>query len=153
MVWPLLMSKLTIRNLSAVAFGVVIVAPIARVIVPVFGYDPYTNPICRMDAMAMGARKAFVDLTEKDRDQWLKTPFIGCDGVTKTGQDWVRCGYLTATVVTPPTAGLALEILVKAIRMGAAPPENTLSVARAFPAIEELAKRRIESLPAAAGRA
>lgn len=109
--------------------------------------------VCQNDAMAMGARKAFVDLTEQDREKWLKTPFIGCDGVTKTGQEWVRCGYLTATVVTPPTTGLAMEILVKAIRMGAPPPENTPSVARAFPALEELAKRRIESLPAAAGGA
>jgi ABC-type sugar transport system substrate-binding protein len=109
--------------------------------------------VCQNDAMAMGARKAFVDLTEQDREQWLKTPFIGCDGVTKTGQEWVRCGYLTATVITPPTAGMALEILVKAIRTGAAPPENTLSVARALPALEELAKRRVESAPAAAGRA
>ena len=109
--------------------------------------------VCQNDAMAMGARKAFVDLTEQDREQWLKTPFIGCDGVTKTGQEWVRCGYLTATVVTPPTAGLALEILVKAIRSGAAPPENTLSVARALPTIEELARRRVESHPAAAGGA
>ena len=107
--------------------------------------------VCQNDAMAMGARKAFVDLTEKDREQWLKTPFIGCDGVTKTGQEWVRCGYLTATVITPPTSGLALEILVKAIRMGTAPPENTPSIARAFPALEELAKRA-QSLPAAAGR-
>jgi ribose transport system substrate-binding protein len=103
--------------------------------------------VCQNDAMAMGARKAFVDLTEKDREQWLKTPFIGCDGVTKTGQEWVRCGYLTSTVITPPTTGLALEILVKAIRMGAAPPENTPSIAIAFPAIEELAKRRVDSLP------
>jgi len=55
MVWPLLVSKLTIRNLSAVAFGVVLIAPIARTVVPLFGYDPYINPICRMDAMAMGA--------------------------------------------------------------------------------------------------
>ncbi len=109
--------------------------------------------VCQNDAMAMGARKAFVDLTEKDREQWLKTPFLGCDGVTKTGQEWVRCGYLTATVITPPTTGLAMEILVKATHMGTVPPENTQSVARAFPALEELAKRRIESAPAAAGRA
>lgn len=109
--------------------------------------------VCQNDAMAMGARKAFVDLTEQDRERWLKTPFFGCDGVTKTGQEWVRCGYLTATVITPPTTGLALEILVKAIRSGAAPPENTLSVARAFPAIEELAKQRVDSHPAAAGGA
>jgi len=109
--------------------------------------------LCQNDAMAMGARKAFVDLTEKDREQWLKTPFLGCDGVTKTGQEWVRCGYLTATVITPPTAGLAMEILVKASRMGTVPPEHTPSIARAFPALEELAKRRSESAPAAAGRA
>ncbi len=54
-VWPLLVSKLTVRNLSAVALGVVLAAPIARSIVPMFGYDPYINPVCRMDAMAMGA--------------------------------------------------------------------------------------------------
>ncbi|HLW83603.1 MAG TPA: substrate-binding domain-containing protein [Candidatus Sulfotelmatobacter sp.] len=98
--------------------------------------------VCQNDAMAMGARKAFGDLTEKDRELWLNTPFFGCDGVTKTGQEWVRRGFLTATVITPPTAGLALETLVKAIRAGALPPENTASAARAFPAVEELAKRR-----------
>ena len=54
-VWPLLVSKLTIRNLSVVASGMVLIAPLARTIVPLFGYDPYINPICRMDAMAMGA--------------------------------------------------------------------------------------------------
>jgi ribose transport system substrate-binding protein len=97
---------------------------------------------CQNDAMAMGARKAFGDLTEKDRELWLNTPFFGCDGVTKTGQEWVRRGFLTATVIIPPTAGLALETLVKAIRAGSAPPENTPSAARAFPALEELAKRR-----------
>jgi hypothetical protein len=101
--------------------------------------------------MAMGARKAFVDLTEKDREQWLKTPFLGCDGVTKTGQEWVRCKFLTATVVTPPTAGMALEILVKAIRTGAPPPENTASVARSLPAIEELAQTQSESSKTATG--
>ncbi|HEY6337897.1 MAG TPA: substrate-binding domain-containing protein [Candidatus Sulfotelmatobacter sp.] len=107
--------------------------------------------LCQNDAMAMGARKAFVDLTEKDREQWLSTPFLGCDGVTKTGQEWVRCGFLTATVITPPTAGMAMEILVKAIRTGAPPPENTASVARALPALEELAKRRVESKTMAGG--
>ena len=64
--------------------------------------------------MAMGARKAFGDQAgAEEREHWLKVPFTGCDGVTKTGQEWVRQGLLTATVVTPPTAGLALEILAK----------------------------------------
>ena len=82
--------------------------------------------ICQNDAMAMGARKAFVDLTEKDREQWLNTPFTGCDGVTKTGQDWVRRGLLKATIITAPAAGIALEILAKAVKSGTMPPERTL---------------------------
>lgn len=94
--------------------------------------------ICQNDAMAMGARKAFVDLTEKDREQWLNTPFTGCDGVTKTGQDWVRRGLLKATIITAPAAGIALEILVKAVKAGSMPTDRTLIPPRSFPAIEEL---------------
>jgi len=94
--------------------------------------------ICQNDAMAMGARKAFVDLTEKDREQWLSIPFTGCDGVTKTGQDWVRRGLLQATIITAPAAGIALEILAKAVNSGAMPPDRTLIPPRSFPAVEEL---------------
>ena len=94
--------------------------------------------ICQNDAMAMGARKAFVDLTEKDREQWLSIPFTGCDGVTKTGQDWVRRGLLKATVITAPAAGTALEILAKAANTGSMPPDRTLIPPRSFPAVEEL---------------
>jgi ABC-type sugar transport system substrate-binding protein len=94
--------------------------------------------ICQNDAMAMGARKAFVDLTERDREQWLNTPFTGCDGVTKTGQEWVRRGLLKATIITAPAAGTALELLTKAAEAGSMPPERTLIPPRSFPAIEEL---------------
>ena len=45
---------------------------------------------CQNDAMAMGARKAFGELAgSQEREYWLKVPFTGCDGVTKTGQEWV----------------------------------------------------------------
>jgi ribose transport system substrate-binding protein len=94
--------------------------------------------ICQNDAMAIGARKAFGGLTEKDREQWLNMPFTGCDGVTKTGQDWVRRGLLTATIITAPAAGIALEILAKAFNAGAMPPDRTLIPPRSFPAVEEL---------------
>jgi len=97
--------------------------------------------ICQNDAMAMGARKAFIGLTEKDREQWLNTPFTGCDGVTKTGQDWVRRGLLKATIITAPAAGIALEILAKAVDAGAMPPDRTLIPPKSFPAIEELASK------------
>ena len=94
--------------------------------------------MCQNDAMAMGARKAFIDLTEKDREQWLSIPFTGCDGVTKTGQDWVRRGLLKATIITAPAAGIALEILAKAVDAGSMPPDRTLIPPRSFPSIEEL---------------
>jgi ribose transport system substrate-binding protein len=98
--------------------------------------------ICQNDAMAMGARKAFVDLTEKDRERWLSIPFTGCDGVTKTGQDWVRRGLLKATIITAPAAGTALELLAKAVNSGSMPPDRTLIPPQSFPPIEELRGKR-----------
>lgn len=94
--------------------------------------------VCQNDAMAMGAREAFASLPEASRQQWLNTPFMGCDGVTKTGQEWVRTGRLRTTVVIPPMAGLALEMFVKAASTGAMPPERTLCAPRSFPALAEI---------------
>jgi ABC-type sugar transport system substrate-binding protein len=94
--------------------------------------------ICQNDAMAMGARKALLDLTEKDREDWQNIPFTGCDGVSRTGQEWVRRGVLSATVITPSTAGTALEVLVKAARDGAEPPERTQIAPISFPPIADL---------------
>src|SRR5580692_4601381 len=67
--------------------------------------------VCQNDAMAMGARKALLDLTEKDREDWQNIPFTGCDGVSRTGQEWVRRGMLSATVITPATAATVVEVL------------------------------------------
>jgi ABC-type sugar transport system substrate-binding protein len=94
--------------------------------------------ISQNDAMAMGARKALMDLTEKDREVWQDVPFTGCDGVSRTGQDWVRRGLLSATVVTPATAGTAVEVLVQAARDGSEPPERSQIPPVSFPPIREL---------------
>jgi ribose transport system substrate-binding protein len=99
--------------------------------------------ICQNDAMAMGARKAFLGLSQTEREPWLNTPFTGCDGVTKTGQEWVRHGQLRATVVIPPMAGLALEMLAKALSSGSMPAEKTLCAPRSFPAIAEIGARSV----------
>src|ERR1700691_4816815 len=37
------------------------------------------------DSMAAGARKAFAEIVEGERERWLKIPFTGCDGLPKTG--------------------------------------------------------------------
>ena len=76
------------------------------------------------DAMAMGARKAFSTMdNNNDRDRWMRLPYVGCDGVTKTGQSWVRTGMLTATVIIPATAGRALSILHQALLTDVRPIE------------------------------
>jgi len=97
--------------------------------------------VCQNDAMAIGARKALMDLSEGERERWLHIPFLGCDGVTKTGQEWVRSGQLRATVVIPPMAGLALEMLAKAVRTGDLPAEKTMCAPRSFPDIAEIGAR------------
>jgi ribose transport system substrate-binding protein len=97
------------------------------------------------DAMAVGARKAFQELTDMgSRDRWVSLPYLGVDGVTTTGQSWVRSGLLTGTVVVPTIADQALEMLVRAVQTGAMPPERTLTIPRSFPTTEELAKTHAE---------
>jgi ribose transport system substrate-binding protein len=93
------------------------------------------------DAMAMGARKAFHELQDINaRDRWLRLPYLGCDGVPKTGQAWVKSGSLAATVVIPPLAGQALGMLTSALQTGVTPPDLTLVAPSSFPALESLAK-------------
>lgn len=91
------------------------------------------------DAMAIGARKAFQEISDNNaRDRWLSVPFLGCDGVPKTGQAWVRNNTLTATVVIPALAGQALAMLSSALQSGAMPPELTMVAPSSFPALETL---------------
>ena len=98
------------------------------------------------DSMAIGARKAFQDhTTGAARDHWLSLPFVGCDGVPKTGQSWVRSGLLAATVVIPPQSGKAIEMLVNTFRGGLVPPERTLMTPSSFPHLEQLAAHKTRS--------
>ena len=87
------------------------------------------------DSMALGARKAFEDQTGPNRERWLNLPFLGCDGMPETGQAWVRRGLLAATVVIPPNADLAIEMLVKALQSGGQPQEKTLTTPLSYPVL------------------
>ncbi len=93
------------------------------------------------DSMAAGARKAFSETTDENKQRWLKIPFTGCDGMPKTGQAWVRTGLLTATIYIRPNTDLAMEMLVEAIRTGAPLPERKLTTPESIPSIEELVRR------------
>ncbi|HEX8764292.1 MAG TPA: substrate-binding domain-containing protein [Candidatus Acidoferrum sp.] len=91
------------------------------------------------DSMALGARKAFQEiLSETERERWLSLPFLGCDGLPKTGQAWVRTGVLTATVYIPPNTGQAIEMLVDALQNGKSQPERALTEAVSIPPIQKL---------------
>ena len=90
------------------------------------------------DSMAVGARKAFEELPESDRERWVNLPFIGIDGLPKTGQSWVRSGLLAATVFVPPNTGQAMEMFVQAIQQGKRLPERVLTVPTSIPPLNAL---------------
>lgn len=94
------------------------------------------------DSMAVGARKAFQELPELESDRWLKLPFIGCDGLPKTGQAWVRSEILAATIFVPPNTGLAVEMLVQAIQQGKPQPERAVTEPSSIPPLRELKPRQ-----------
>jgi ribose transport system substrate-binding protein len=91
------------------------------------------------DSMAMGARKAFSEIAENERARWMKIPITGCDGMPKTGQAWVRNGTLAATIFIRPNTDLAIEMLVDALRNGAALPERRVTAPESVPSLAELA--------------
>jgi ABC-type sugar transport system substrate-binding protein len=95
------------------------------------------------DSMAIGARKAFQELpSELDKERWLKIPYIGCDGLPKTGQAWVRSGVLTATIFIPPNTGQAIEMLVDAIQNSKSQPERASTTAVSFPPLPSLRPKK-----------
>jgi len=85
------------------------------------------------DAMALGARRAFQELTGgAERDRWLSLPYIGCDGLRNTGQAYVHRGLLAATIVIPANAGQAIKALVTSLRTGQQPSECIFTSASSF---------------------
>lgn len=98
---------------------------------------------CQNDDMAVGARRAFEEIGDlKERDEWLTLPIIGCDGVPKAGQTWVRQGRLAATIISPPLMGDAIEMLATSRRSGSQPEESTLIAPSSFPALGDLKRKQ-----------
>jgi len=99
------------------------------------------SAVCAQDdSMAMGARRALEDSSHEQRAKWLTVPFLGCDGMPKTGQEWVRRGLLAATVHSPPTAGIAIGLMARFFQNGDMPPARTLTETKSIPPLEALAR-------------
>jgi ribose transport system substrate-binding protein len=91
------------------------------------------------DLMALAARKVFQGVSDvTEREHWLSVPFVGVDGLPKTGQSWVRDGSLAATVVMPPSAGQALKMMMEALTTGKTPNDKNWLPPESFPAVAEL---------------
>ncbi len=104
---------------------------------------------CQNDDMAIGARRAFEEIANlQERDAWLRLPITGCDGVPRSGQEWVRQGKLAATVVSPPLLGEAMHLLASAFASGSQPPERTVVAPSSFPALKQLQKPLGQAAPA-----
>lgn len=95
------------------------------------------------DSMAIGARKAFDQSHHELRQSWLKIPFLGCDGMPNTGQEWVSRGLLTATVFSPPTAPVAIALIAAFLQNGTMPPPCTLTETRSIPDIATLGRKAV----------
>lgn len=94
------------------------------------------------DSMAIGARRAFEELPNQgDQERWLSRPFLGCDGLPKTGQAWVSSGLLAATIFVPPNTGQAIEMFVDALQRGKQPSERALTSAVSIPPLNQLKPR------------
>lgn len=104
---------------------------------------PVVAVVAQNDSMAAGAKRAFQDgTTGIERERWMSISFTGCDGVPETGIAWVERGLLAATVVLPPNAGEALEMMAKALQTSVHPPELTLTPPTSYPALNRIAPKR-----------
>ena len=100
--------------------------------------------VAQNDAMAIGARKLFSGLSDlEERDRWMRVPYLGVDGLAKTGQVWVRDGLLTGTIVVPAIAGQAIRMLGPALLAGKSVPERTFTVSESMPPLDKLAPARL----------
>lgn len=87
------------------------------------------------DAMAFGARKALKELPDV---RLSNIPVLGCDGLPQSGQTWVQKRILNATTIVPVLAGMAVDLLLKAITEQTVVPENTVVAPKSYPDLGEL---------------
>lgn len=91
------------------------------------------------DVMALAARKMFQTIGDTtERERWTKLPYVGSDGLVKTGQAWVREGLLVATVVMPLSAGHAVKLMWDSLEMPMRAPERNWLQPESFPPLAQL---------------
>jgi ABC-type sugar transport system substrate-binding protein len=98
---------------------------------------------CQNDDMALGAKKAAAEMAGVlGKAAWRDLPATGVDGMAEFGMRLVEDRTLTATVIMPPTAGKAVEMLAAVQRGGASPPPITTVPVLSHPHLSLLRAKR-----------
>jgi ABC-type sugar transport system substrate-binding protein len=89
---------------------------------------------CQNDPMGLGALQALRRLgRERGKPEWARVPVLGVDGLPAEGQRLVDERTLAATVVVPPSAGAAVDVVARAWQSGAAAPPTLVLEPRPYP--------------------
>jgi ABC-type sugar transport system substrate-binding protein len=97
--------------------------------------------VCQNDQMAHGARQALLRQARTSVQPALgNVPIIGCDGLPNEGQQMVKDGEMTATIVMPVTTPAALDSLAAFWATGAR-ATTVLLKSESFPTLDRIAAR------------
>jgi ABC-type sugar transport system substrate-binding protein len=106
------------------------------------GRVPFDVIAAQNDDMAVGGRKAAAEMADRLGTPALKdVPAIGVDGMTEYGIRLVDEGTLAATVIMPPTTGLAVEQVSAWLRAGTPLPPVTVVPSTSYPPVSALRPR------------
>jgi ABC-type sugar transport system substrate-binding protein len=93
------------------------------------------------DAMALGARRAILEEAKvRGRPELETVRITGCDGLPNGGQRWVATGMLTATVVMPTTAGVAVDQLATGWATSRPTTNDVILEVASFPDLDVLTR-------------
>jgi len=94
--------------------------------------------VAHNDEMALGVRQALRDFDSQRSLPVGGAPITGCDGSQTFGQRLVREGRLKATVIMPPSSGLAIEWIARVRKDGELPPVRVKLPVTSFPDLSSL---------------
>jgi len=87
------------------------------------------------DSIAAGVRRVLL----KRRPNWTNLLFTGCDGLPDGGQKMVKSGHLSATVVRPANAGIAVSTIARFIDEKTPMPALEILAPESYPPIDQIA--------------
>lgn len=120
-VWPILVRTLSRRQIVWILLLIIVAAPLARLGANLVGIDPYINPLCRFDGMALGSLVALWMSTRTPSAaslKWASRLFL-LAAAAGAAVSWVLglehlldktfvamgfCGLLVAALVSPTIA-------------------------------------------------